>query len=149
MGDLEEIVHINRVSLPENYPIGYFIQLIKDWKETSVVAEMDGRVVGYILTRIEKFSFSGFLTGRFPKAHIISVAVLPETRGFGVATEMMRFILEKVTQDKTIKEITLEVRKSNIAAIKLYEKLDFEHTKIIDNYYRDGEEAILMTLKFK
>jgi [ribosomal protein S18]-alanine N-acetyltransferase len=148
MGDLEDIVHINRVSLPENYPIGYFIQLIKDWKETSAIAEMDGNVVGYVLTRIEKFSFSGFLSGRYPKSHVISVAVLPEVRGLGIGSELMKFVIEKVTQDESIKEMTLEVRKSNTPAILMYEKLNFSKSKILDNYYRDGEEALVMVLKF-
>lgn len=146
LGDLEEIIHINRVSLPENYPVGYFVQLIKDWHESSVVGIYNNQLVGYVITRIENFSFTGFLSGRFPKSHVISVAVLPEFRGKGIGKKMMIEVIKKVNVDGKLKEMTLEVRRSNVPAISMYEKMHFSKTKILDNYYRDGEGAYLMTL---
>lgn len=149
LGDVEEIVEVNRLALPENYPVAYFIQLIKDWKDTSVVAEFDGRVVGYIITRIEKQSLFSFKKGNFPRAHIISVAVHPEFRRQGIGNDMMEFVLEKVKELEELKEIILEVRVSNIPAIRLYEKFGFYVKEIIDNYYVDGEAANLMALSLK
>ena len=40
--------------------------------------------------------------------------------------------------------ISLEVRKSNLKAQKLYEKFDFYSYTTKQNYYEDGEDAILM-----
>ena len=43
-----------------------------------------------------------------------------------------------------VKEITLEVRQSNLPAINLYRHLNFISHKIISGYYSDGEDAVLM-----
>ncbi len=146
LGDVEEIVEVNRLALPENYPVAYFIQLIKDWKDTSVVAEFDNRVVGYIITRIEKHSFFSFKRGNFPRAHIISVAVHPDFRRQGIGRDMMRYVIQRVMDIKGLKEIILEVRVSNIPAIRLYEKFGFHVKEVLKKYYLDGESANLMAL---
>ena len=39
--DLEDIVHINRVCLPENYPIAYFIELIKSFTHIFLCIFLD------------------------------------------------------------------------------------------------------------
>jgi ribosomal-protein-alanine N-acetyltransferase len=144
IADLEDIVHINRVCLPENYPVAYFIELIKSWKDTSCVAELNGKVVGYILLRIESSASTPWKPRSKKKGHIISVAVLPEARRRGIGTEMMGFVMDKVEANDTIVEITLEVRQSNLAAINLYRQLKFVSSKILNHYYSDGEDAVLM-----
>ncbi len=142
--DLESIIAINRISLPENYPVGYFIQLIKDWKESSVVAVSDKKIIGYIITRIEKFPLSQLFLKKYPKGHIISVAVLPEYRRQGVGKGMMDFVLNRLLLMENIKEVTLEVRESNVAAIHLYKNLSFFVAKTLERYYNDGESALVM-----
>jgi ribosomal-protein-alanine N-acetyltransferase len=44
-------------------------------------------------------------------------------------------------------EVYLEVRVSNSAAIKMYEKLNFKMRSRLKTYYRDGEDAFLMALE--
>mgnify|MGYP001046107313 CR=1 FL=1 len=46
-----------------------------------------------------------------------------------------------------IHEITLEVRKSNHVAIKLYESFGFKTVTIRENYYPNGESAFMMYLR--
>ncbi|MHA2503342.1 MAG: GNAT family N-acetyltransferase [Candidatus Kariarchaeaceae archaeon] len=147
ISDLEDIVHINRVCLPENYPVAYFIELIKSWKDTSCVVELEGKVVGYILMRIEGASLTPWKPRSETKGHIISVAVLPEVRRKRLGTKMMNFILELADKISELKEITLEVRQSNLAAINLYRRLQFVSDKIISGYYSDGEDAVLMKFR--
>ena len=142
--DLEDIVHINRVCLPENYPVAYFIELIKSWKNTSCVVELDDKVVGYILMRIEGVSSTPWKPKNKKKGHIISVAVLPEARRRGLGTKMMEFVLERAREIDLLTEITLEVRQSNLGAINLYRRLEFVSHKILSGYYSDGEDAVLM-----
>ncbi|MGB1899537.1 MAG: GNAT family N-acetyltransferase [Candidatus Kariarchaeum pelagius] len=142
--DLEDIVHINRVCLPENYPIAYFIELIKSWQKTSCVALLNGRVVGYILMRVEGGFSTPWRMRSTKKGHIVSVAVLPDARRMGLGTMMMHNILKKANLIKNMEQITLEVRNSNYGAIKLYENLNFISEKIIKSYYSDGEDALLM-----
>jgi ribosomal-protein-alanine N-acetyltransferase len=45
-------------------------------------------------------------------------------------------------------EIYLEVRTSNMSAVRMYEKLGFQIKSRLRTYYRDGEDAFLMALEF-
>ena len=44
--------------------------------------------------------------------------------------------------------ITLEVRRSNLAARQLYRKFEFEERRLRRHYYGPGEDAIIMELHF-
>ena len=75
------------------------------------------------------------------EADIARVAVLPEYRRQGIATQL----LLKSFEDNGANCVFLDVRESNAAGIKLYESLGFEHIGIRKNYYSDPtENAILM-----
>ncbi len=147
IADLEDIVHLNRVSLPENYPVAYFIELIKSWHETSCVAVVDNKVVGYIITRIERASITPWRPRGKSQAHIISVAVSPDQRRQGIGRKMMNYVHERVHEIGNIEKITLEVRESNISAVEMYRKLNYVSVKILERYYSDGESALLMELQ--
>ena len=57
---------------------------------------------------------------------------------------LIEFMLES-TEAEGIVSHTLEVRESNKAAIRLYEKYDFKETGVRRNYYSDnGEDAVIM-----
>ncbi|MHA2101564.1 MAG: ribosomal protein S18-alanine N-acetyltransferase [Candidatus Kariarchaeaceae archaeon] len=147
ISDLEDIVHLNRTSLPENYPVAYFIELIKSWYETSCVAEVDNKAIGYIITRIERASITPWRPRGKSQAHIISVAVSPDHRRQGIGRKMMKYIIDQVVELSNIEKITLEVRESNHAAVEMYKQLDFYTAKVLTRYYSDGENALLMELK--
>ena len=51
--DLQAVMQINRVCLPENYTDFFFIDLHQRFPETFIVAEENGKVIGYIMCRIE------------------------------------------------------------------------------------------------
>lgn len=79
------------------------------------------------------------------ECHILNVAVHPDFRRHGIATVLM---LEAIDEAKAKQSqfITLEVRRSNLAARRLYRKLDFEEQRLRRNYYGPGEDAIVMEL---
>lgn len=147
IADLEDIVHLNRVSLPENYPVAYFIELIKSWHESSCVAVIDNKVVGYIITRIERASITPWRPRGKSQAHVISVAVSPDQRRQGIGRKMMYYVHERVNEIGNIEKITLEVRESNFGAVEMYRKLNYVSVKILERYYSDGESALLMELQ--
>ncbi len=144
MEDVHQIVHINRVCLPENYSLQYFISIIQKYKEFSVVAEVDHKVVGYVLTRIERMT-KGLVPFSAKRGHVISVAVLPDYRGRGIGAQMMRKVIDKL-KEENMEEVILEVRVSNTIARSLYFKLGFHDEDILRRYYLDGEDAALMKL---
>jgi ribosomal-protein-alanine N-acetyltransferase len=51
--DLQHVMQINRLCLPENYMDFFFMDLHQRFPETFIVAEEDGKIVGYIMCRIE------------------------------------------------------------------------------------------------
>ncbi len=144
--DLERVMHINRVCLPENYTTFFFMNLYQRFPETFIVAEENGEVVGYIMCRIETGIPSFKLLGITRKGHVISIAVLPEHQREGIGYALMREAMQAMVNYKA-KECYLEVRASNVAAVNLYKKMGFEVARTVRGYYADGEAACLMATK--
>lgn len=83
------------------------------------------------------------------EAHIGTIAVHPDFQGNSVARRLLAVICLNLI-DENINRLFLEVRKSNVAAIKLYEKFGFEVDGERKKYYRDnGEAALLMSCFLK
>jgi ribosomal-protein-alanine N-acetyltransferase len=107
------------------------------------VAIGDHKVIGYIMCRIETGFSEIKRWNLIKKGHIVSIAVLPEYRSSGVGYALLVKALEGMGEYRA-SESFLEVRKSNVAAINLYKKLDFKPVKSINGYYKDGEAAYVM-----
>jgi len=82
------------------------------------------------------------------ECHILNVAVHPTMRRMGIGGELMAEAIAE-SKAKNIELITLEVRRSNLAARTLYRNLDFEERRLRRNYYGLGEDAIVMELTLK
>jgi len=93
-GDLQKVMYINRVCLPENYGDFFFMDLYNRFPETFIVAEENGEVIGYIMCRIElglsNFGFGGLVK----KGHIVSIAVLSAHRRKGVGEALVKEAME-------------------------------------------------------
>ena len=97
------------------------------------VATLDGNVVGYMGLQI--FCGEGYVT---------NVAVLPDFRRMGIAKKLIEHQIQN-----EMSFITLEVRESNLPAIKLYESCGFENVGKRPKFYTDpNENAIIMTKNF-
>jgi ribosomal-protein-alanine N-acetyltransferase len=144
--DLQNVMQINRVCLPENYTDFFFIDLQQRFPETFIVAEEDGKLLGYIMCRIEVGLSNIGLGGLIRKGHVVSIAVLPQSRRKGVAQAIINRALDGMRFYKA-KLGFLEVRVTNEPAISLYKKLGFEVTRTNNGYYSDGEDAYVMTKK--
>jgi ribosomal-protein-alanine N-acetyltransferase len=146
LNDLQSVMQINRVCLPENYTDFFFVDLFHRFPELFIVAESAGEVVGYIMCRLETGLSNLGLRGLVKKGHIVSVAVLPQHRRHGVGEALVTKALEAVKLYNA-KQCYLEVRVSNDEAIRLYKKLGFEVTRTMHGYYADGEGAYVMAKK--
>lgn len=144
--DLQAVMQINRVCLPENYTDMFFMDLHQRFPETFIVAEADGDIIGYIMCRIEVGLSSFGLGGLVRKGHVVSIAVMPKGRRKGVATSLIKAAMDGMIQYKA-KQIFLEVRVTNEVGIDLYKKLGLEATRTISGYYSDGEDAYVMSKK--
>ena len=104
-------------------------------KSTSIcLGAVEGeRLVGYVIN------------SRYVDAwHVMNVAVDPEYQGRGIATRLLERLFELTANDGR-RGYTLEVRVSNVDAIRLYEKLGFERRGTRRGYYTDNrEDALIM-----
>ncbi len=102
-------------------------------KAYVIVAEKDGERIGYV----DAWILSG-------EAQLNNIAVLEEYRGQGVGEALLSHLVD-YCKENYCQLITLEVRKTNTAAINLYEKFGFTTVSTRRGYYSDNnEDALLM-----
>ncbi|MEM2428457.1 MAG: ribosomal protein S18-alanine N-acetyltransferase [Candidatus Bathyarchaeia archaeon] len=144
--DLDAVMHINLTCLPENYTPSFYMSHYESFPRAFFVAEINNRVIGYVMSRVERGMSNHKPISIVKKGHIISIAVLPEYRRKGVGRSLMINSL-KGLKEYGAEECYLEVRVSNTPAINLYRSLNFEIIRVIKGYYLNGEDAYLMSRK--
>jgi ribosomal-protein-alanine N-acetyltransferase len=89
--------------------------------------------------------FGYLIISRYVDAwHVMNVAVDPAHRRRGIARTLLARLFEETAGDGR-RGYTLEVRVSNIGAIKLYETLGFRGRGVRRGYYTDNrEDALIM-----
>lgn len=139
--DLEEVLDIERGGHRSPWPPQVFLEEIeREWARLEVLRERsaDGssRVIGfcnYWLVRDE--------------VHLLNVAIHPSCRRRGHGRRFLHHLLG-FARGHGCRYVTLEVRRSNLGAVALYEQLGFAAVGIRPNYYvEDREDAIVMTLE--
>ncbi len=79
------------------------------------------------------------------EAHLLNLSTHPDYRRIGVAARLLSFSIQFMAESG-VEDIYLEVRRSNEAAIELYESFKFRHSYVRKKYYGD-EDAMIMELK--
>ena len=145
--DLDQVQSINRACLPENYPRFFFTEMHERFPEGFNIAikEETNEIAAYEMTRVER-GLSNFGFGLCKKGHVISIAVLSTHRRQGLARDLMK-VANDALRLRDVKEVYLEVRESNQAAINLYQQLGYIIQKVSKRYYSDGESALIMVSK--
>lgn len=132
--DMHAIWQIDvRVFGEDVYPAFFFRQAMDLWPELLLVAEYEGELVGYVL--------GGFGQDR-SQGWVLSLAVLPEARGFGLAERMMRQ-MEANQQALQINELRLTVDPTNPAQ-RLYYRLGYQMVEEVENYFGAGEHRLIL-----
>jgi ribosomal-protein-alanine acetyltransferase len=91
-----------------------------------------GRVIGFVIARSSPVEWE-----------IENVVVAPEKRNGGVGIKIIREVLSQA-RIAGATSVLLEVRKSNLAARRLYEKLGFSQQGRRPDYYREPKEDALL-----
>ena len=147
LSDIIPVMEINLRTLPEHYSDYFYESLLQELPESFIVAEISGKIIGYIMCKIEH-GFSNFKKlGFVKKGHVVSVAVIDEHRHKGFGSVLVDEALKGV-KIRQCSELYLEVRCSNTDAVRLYEKLGFSIIQRLKAYYRDGEDAYVMAIEF-
>ena len=97
-----------------------------------------------IITYVEKDKIIGFLLYSliYDRIEIEQFEVTTKKRRKGIGDKLLKYLIEKY-QYSDIKNITLEVKEDNIAAINLYKKYGFKKVSTREKYY-DGINGLLM-----
>src|SRR5215207_7143491 len=133
-GDLPSVIAIERRSFPTPWSLAMFVLELSKPSGICLAAENDDGLIGYLVC------------ARYDDVwHLMNVAVHPEQRRRGVATDMIERLFEEAGAGS---RFTLEVRISNGPAIAMYERFGFRSAGRRRRYYHDnGEDALIMWLE--
>ena len=107
------------------------------WSKESFVSVLSNTLAVFFIGYVGMYQI-------LSEGQITNIAVLPEYRRMGIATELFDRLFE-YCKDREVELITLEVRQSNLAAIEFYNKYGFEEVGIRKDYYTcPKENALLM-----
>lgn len=131
-GELDEVSWIEQVSFPNPWPPRVFWQELRNPHAVNLVARSEGHVLGYLVAEIHGASF-----------HIGNIAVAPGYRRQGIGRELLRKAL-RIAGDRRCLHALLDVRPSNLGAIRLYAELGFKVVGKRPLYYSEPEEDALV-----
>jgi len=143
--DLMAMQSANLACLPENYQMKYYFYHLLSWPQLSyVAADHKGKIVGYVLAKMEEEPTEE------PHGHITSLAVLRSHRKLGLATKLMNQAQKTMLETFGANYVSLHVRKGNRAALRLYQDtLKFYIYEQEAKYYADNEDAYAMRKDLK
>jgi ribosomal-protein-alanine N-acetyltransferase len=130
--DLPAVATIERRAFPTPWSIAMFVLELSKPTGLCLAALRDGDLVGYTIC------------SRYDTVwHVMNIAVDPDLRREGIASAMLAELYARAG-DHTA-QFTLEVRRSNHAAIELYQRDGFRIAGLRRRYYQDnGEDALIM-----
>jgi ribosomal-protein-alanine N-acetyltransferase len=128
-----ELHDIARLDETQHLPFTEYQHALGDAQNTLIVASDVDVVIGFAWLRM-----------LVDEAHVMNIVVESRARRAGVGEKLMRALVAEAIQRKAIL-ITLEVRASNAAAIALYHKFLLAEVGRRKRYYKDGEDALIMT----
>jgi ribosomal-protein-alanine N-acetyltransferase len=135
IGDLAAIEAIEKRAYPTPWSRSMFAgELAKPSSLSLGAVDEAGALVGYLIL------------SRYVDAwHVMNVAVAPERRRAGIASALLRQLLDETRGGDARRGYTLEVRVSNVGAISLYERFGFRPKGVRRGYYTDNrEDALIM-----
>jgi [ribosomal protein S18]-alanine N-acetyltransferase len=134
--DMPEVLQAEQESFDFSWTEDDFLRCLRQRNCIGMVAELDDRVVGFMIYELHK-----------TKLHVLNFAVAPQHRRSGIGTQMVLKLVGKLSSHRRTK-ITLAVRESNLGAQVFFRNQDFKATKVLRGYYEDsGEDAYLMHYK--
>lgn len=133
--DLPAVLAIERQSYDFPWSEGIFRDCLRMGYSSWVVTDTPGGILGY-----------GLMSYAMDEAHILNICVDPASRRSGIAAYLLEHLLLQARQHE-VDWVLLEVRKSNAAAIALYQGAGFHEIGERRNYYpalKGREDALVL-----
>ena len=130
--DLPEVVAIERRAFRAPWSLAMFVLELSKASGICLAADTPERALaGYLVCSRQDTVW-----------HLMNVAVVPELRRQGIGRTLLETLLERLEPRD---QLTLEVRRSNHAALRLYEQFGFRAAGVRRRYYSDnGEDALIL-----
>lgn len=136
--DLEGIIAIEQhVFNTDSYPPFVVRQLFDISGHYFLVAKDQNQILGYAI---------GGLNTELMQGWLLSLGVHDKARGQGLGKQLTEKIIA-VLKNANAKEVALTVYPENQAALNIYKNLGFKGDVVLDNYFLDHEDRIVMTLE--
>ncbi|MCR4397901.1 MAG: ribosomal protein S18-alanine N-acetyltransferase [Firmicutes bacterium] len=134
LADLDEVHQVEQQSFPTPWSRkAFWCELTQNIYAHYVVARIDNVLVGYAGMWVI-----------LDEAHVTNIAVHPAYRRRGIGRRILTELMERA-KSRGATRMTLEVRKSNEGAQRLYREMGFVARGIRKGYYADlNEDAIIM-----
>ena len=120
--DLEDIKKIDNISLKAIHSLGYFKRNLN-----NIIVAVDGKkIIGY-------FMFKGQL--------VMNMVVHPDYRKKGIGKILVKEVMKRSNR------LVSRTREDNVNALEFLKHLGFRYKRKIENYYKNGDNAIEMEWK--
>lgn len=115
--------------------LAHYLELSEKDKSTYVLFDdVDEKILAYVIIQT-----------LYDEMEIMRFAVVPNRRREGLGKKLLKLLTSKAAELE-LKKIILEVNSINYKAINLYKSLGFIEVGRRKNYYKQGEDALLMDL---
>lgn len=131
--DVEAVAELDKKCFPSPWSVSAYMNEAHNSSAYYVVARVDDRIIG----------FAGMWL-IMDEAHITTIGVDPDLRGQKIGERILIHVLDEAIH-RGARRVTLEVRKSNLVARKLYDKYLFHSVAVRKAYYtNNNEDALVM-----
>lgn len=120
------------------------------WSKSSLLFEASDNRNAFSIVGLDEEGIAGYSIGWFvsDELHIGNVAVVRSKQGRGFGRQLLEHVLKEALE-REASIATLEVRVSNVRAIRLYRRYGFRGVAVRKRYYSDnGEDALVMIAHF-
>ncbi len=119
---------------------------IKEWTRKEIEKIIGNHQDYYVLAAKQNEEVTGYAFAKctWRKMYLMNIAVKREMRGQGIGKEMMRWLINRAKSQR-LSKVYLEVRASNIPAVKMYESFSFKTKYVMPGLYQN-EDGFIMYL---
>jgi ribosomal-protein-alanine N-acetyltransferase len=139
LSDLDDVMEIEQVAHSHPWSKNSFIDALANYYDAWVLRLESGELVGYFVQMTV-----------LDESHLLTIAVKTSMQRKGVGAYLLQQLIDQSSQ-KQMRVVLLEVRMSNLAAIKLYESHGFTQIGRRKNYYQvtpqTREDALILQLQ--
>lgn len=136
LSDLEQIKNTLQTDFDDLWNFQIFKEELGNTTSRYLVLKYENKIVGF-----------GGIKIILDEATLMNIVTKKDKRNQGFARIILNELIT-MSQEENCSSITLEVNENNLSAIHLYKLFNFKEVGRRKNYYKNGDTAILMTLKF-